>query len=245
MNYKNSSSYVQKQTNKLLRSCKNIVKIYVNDIITYSRTLKKHLAHLRQLFDLFRLKRVNFVFTKSFFEYSSIMLFDQRVNFLNMIIVKKKIAVIIFLLFSINLKNLNIFLDLTEWFRFFIERYAQRVNSLQKRKTILTRLLSTNVKKSTRRKEIVRIRFYEFTHDEQQFFKNLKKKFRSLIFLTHYDRNRKLFVDLNFFKSWSFADMIYHVKKNLNDDFFRIDVQSIMFLNRCFNETKKIIDLQS
>ena len=33
--------------------------------------------------------------------------------------------------------------------------------------------------------------------------------------------------------------MIYHVKKDSNDDFSRIKIQSIMFLNRCFNEIEK------
>ena len=223
----------------MLRFCKNFIKTYVNDIIIYSRIFEKHFVHLRQLFDFFRQKRVNLISTKSYLKYSFIMLLSQRVNSLNMTIVEKKIAVITSLLFSINFKKLNIFFDFIDWFRSFIERYAQRVQSLQKRKTTLIRELSTNIKKSTRKRKALRIQFYEFIHKKLQFFKNLKKTFRFLAFLTHYDRKRKLFVDLNSSKNWDFVDMIYHVKENSNDDFSRIKFQSIMFFNRCFNETKK------
>ena len=239
MSFKKSSSYVQRQTNKMLRFCKNFVKIYVNDIITYSRIFKKHFVHFRQLFNFFRQKRVSLISIKSYLNYSLIMLLNQRVNSLNMIIVEKKIAVITSLLFSINFKKLNTFLDFIDWLRSFIERYVQRVQFLQKRKIALIRELSINIKKSTRKRKTTKIQFYEFIYEKLQFFKNLKKTFRFLTFLTHYDRKRKLFVDLNSSKNWNFVDMMYHVKKNSNDDFSRIKIQSIMFFNRCFNETEK------
>ena len=47
MNYKNFSLYMQRQTNKIFRSYKNFVKIYVNDIIVHFRILIKHLKNLR------------------------------------------------------------------------------------------------------------------------------------------------------------------------------------------------------
>ena len=239
MSFKKLSSYVQRQIDKMLRSCKNFIKTYVNDIITYSRIFKKHMSHFRQLFNFFRQKRVNLISIKLYLKYSFIILLNQRINSLNMIIVEKKIVIITSLLFSINFKKLNIFFDFINWLCSFIERYVQQIQSLQKRKTTLIRELSTNIKKSTRKRETIRIRFYEFIHEKFQFFKNLKKTFRFFTFLTHYNRKRKLFVDLNSSKSWNFVDMMYHVKKNLNDDFSRIKIQLIMFFNRCFNKTKK------
>ena len=113
MSYKNSFSYIQRQTNKMLRSYKKFVKIYVDDIIVHSRTLSKHLTYLRQIFEFFRQKRVNLIFSKFFLNYSSIILFDQRVNSFDMIIIEKKIAIITSLRFSINLKNLKTFLRFT------------------------------------------------------------------------------------------------------------------------------------
>ena len=43
MKYKESSSYVQKQTNKIFRPIREFVKVYINDIIVFSKTLSKHL----------------------------------------------------------------------------------------------------------------------------------------------------------------------------------------------------------
>ena len=76
MKYKKSSSYVQRQTDKLLRSYKHFAKAYIDDIIIFSRTLAKHLKHLRIVFDLFKVKRVNLSSTKFFLAYSSITLLE-------------------------------------------------------------------------------------------------------------------------------------------------------------------------
>ena len=80
MSYKNSFSYVQRQTNKLLRSYKQFAKAYVNDIIVHFKILQKHLKHLRTFFQMFRIKRISLAVTKSFLAYSSVTLLDQRVD---------------------------------------------------------------------------------------------------------------------------------------------------------------------
>ena len=76
MNFKNSSSYVQRQIDKMLQSYKNFIKTFVNNIITYSRIFKKHFVHLCQLFDFFRQKRVNLISNKLYLKYSFIMLLN-------------------------------------------------------------------------------------------------------------------------------------------------------------------------
>ena len=130
MNYKNSFSYVQRQTNKLLRSYKQFAKTYVNDIIVHFKILQKHLKHLRTLFQMFRTKRINLIVTKSFLAYSFVILLNQRVDNLNMFTTIEKIVAIISLRFSLSLRDLEIFMRLTNWLRSSISRYAQRVQSL-------------------------------------------------------------------------------------------------------------------
>ncbi len=49
MNYKNSSSYVQRQIDRLFREL-SFVKVFINDIIIYSRILIEHVDHLQQIF---------------------------------------------------------------------------------------------------------------------------------------------------------------------------------------------------
>ena len=114
MNFKNSSSYVQRQTDQMLRSYREFFRIYMNDIIMFSKILKKHVVHFKQIFQLFVNKRVNLISNKSFLNYSFIMLFEQRVDNFDLSISIEKITTIIFLRFSQSLKNLKHFLDLID-----------------------------------------------------------------------------------------------------------------------------------
>ena len=124
MRYKESSSYVQRQTDKLLKSFKHFAKAYVDNIIVFSRIMKKHLKHLETIFKLFREKRVSLASTKSILAYLSIILLRQRVNNLEMFIIMKKLTIITALRFFHTFKDLKIFLDLTKWLRFAISRYV-------------------------------------------------------------------------------------------------------------------------
>ena len=239
INYKDSSSYVQRQTNKLLRFYKHFVKIYVNDIIIHSQILKKHIVHLQTLFQMFRVKRINLAIDKSFLFYSSITLLNQKINSLDMFISAEKIIAIISLRFSFNLRNLKIFMKLIDWFRSFISRYVQRVQSLQKRKITLTKKVI--VSDSTRKRQTNKTQLYDSTHEKRATFRNLQVAFVSSTFFIHFDRKRRLYIDLNAFKQWDFAIIVYHVLKNPFDDtsYFRTAIQFIMFLNRCLNGAKK------
>ena len=239
MSYKNSSPYVQRQTNKLLRFYKHFVKIYVNDIIIHSQILKKHIAHLQILFQMFRIKRINLAIDKSFLFYSSITLLDQKINNLNMFISIEKIIAIISFRFSLNLRNLKIFMKLTDWFRSFISRYVQRIQFLQKRKITLTKKVI--VSDSAKKRQINKIQLYDSIHEKRATFRDLQIAFVSSTFFIYFDRKRRLYIDLNAFKQWNFAVIVYHVLENSFDDtsYSRTTIQFIMFLNRCLNETKK------
>ena len=239
MNYKNSSSYVQRQTNKLLRFYKHFVKTYVNDIIIHSQILKKHIVHLQILFQMFRVKRISLAIDKSFLFYSSITLLNQKINSLDMFISVEKIVAIISFRFSFSLRNLKIFMKLTDWFRSFIFRYAQRVQLLQKRKITLTK--EVIVSDSTKKRQVSKIQLYDSIHEKRATFRNLQVAFVSSTFFIHFDRKRRLYIDLNVFKQWDFAAIVYHVLENSFDDtsYFRTIIQSIMFLNRCLNEAKR------
>ena len=75
MKYKRSPLYVQRQTNKIFRFIREFVKAYINDMIVFSKTLSKHMNHLRKMFTLFRQRRINLNLKKSFLNYSFVILF--------------------------------------------------------------------------------------------------------------------------------------------------------------------------
>ena len=104
MNFKNSLTYVQKQIDKLLRLHRQYVKIYVNDIMIFFKTKKKHEIHLRTVFFVFKNNNIFIKFIKTFIEYFFVLLFDQKMNFLNLIIAIEKLRVIVKLRFFYNLR---------------------------------------------------------------------------------------------------------------------------------------------
>ena len=105
MRYKKSSLYVQKQTNKILKPIREFVKVYINDMIVFLKTLSEYLNHRKRMFTLFRQKRINLNFKKSFLNYFSVILLEQRIDSLNLFTFEKKLIVIMTLRF---LKNITI-----------------------------------------------------------------------------------------------------------------------------------------
>lgn len=240
MGYKGSPPYVQRQTDAMLRPYKDFAKAFVDDIIIFSHTLAEHLNHLRQIFELFRSKRVSLSPTKSFIGYPSVTLLGQRVDGLGMSTSQEKIQAITNLRFPETLRDLEIFLGLTGWLRSSIPRYAQLANPLQERKTMLTKGLGKG-SGPARKRSAVRVVFYAPTQEELEAFSKLQAAFSSPTFLAHYDSTRPLFIDLDASKAWGFAAIIYHLKHDRVPDtkVTRTDVQPIMFLSRCLNNAER------
>ena len=235
MGYKGSPPYVQRQTDAMLRPFKDFARAFVDDIIIFSRTLQEHLGHLRQIFQLFRTKRVSLSPTKSFIGYPSVILLGQRVDGLGISTSQEKIQAITNLCFPETLRDLEIFLGLTGWLRSSIPRYAQLAQPLQERKTTLTKGLGAGAGPA-RKRSATKVLFYTPTEAETEAFRKLQTAFASPSFLSHYDRTRPLFVDLDASKSFGFAAMIYHIKQDvIRPKVARTDIQPIMFLSRCLN----------
>ena len=246
MNFKSSSFYVQRQTDQMLRFYREFFRVYMNDIIIFSKILKEHIAHFRQIFQLFASKRVNLALNKSFLSYSFIMLLEQRVDSLDLSISTEKIAAIIFLRFSQSLKNLKHFLDLIDWLRHCINRYAQLVETLQVKKTTLIKQLSSitiidKALKSVRKSMSSRLFIDKLTTEELIFFRQLQDVFSTSIFLAHFNSNRQLYIDFDVSKRWNFVVMIYHVAcdSSNNISVSRLDVQSILFLSKLLNSVEQ------
>ena len=202
INFKNSSFYVQRQTDQILRSYRDFSRVYMNDIIVFSKTLKKHIAHLRQIFQLFANKRDNLTFNKSFLNYSFIMLLEQRVDNLDLSTSIEKIITIIFLRFSQSLKNLKHFLDLIDWLRHCINRYAQLIEAFQVKKTALIKQLFNitiidKTLKFVRKNMSSKLSIDKLTIEELVFFRQLQNVFSISIFLIHFNSNRQLYIDFD------------------------------------------------
>ena len=114
MRFINSPAYVQRQIDNILCSLRDFVHSYCDDIVVFSHTLEDHLSHLHQLFS--KLSEYNIVINskKTYIEFPTIQLLEQRVSSLELSTTKDKIEAIAKLDFSKNLKDLEIYLELTE-----------------------------------------------------------------------------------------------------------------------------------
>ena len=234
MKYINSSIYVQQKINVIFRVFRIFVKAYVNDIVIFNKTLKKHLTHLHQIFQFLNSYNIRLSSKKSYLRYFIVALLNQKMNVFDFIIVADKLTTIINLRFLYTLKNLKSYLSFIDWLRNYIVWYIQKSNSLQFRKTMLFRSLSSN-KKRQRKIYFVKIILKKFFETEIKFYNQLQKAFDKTKLFIHYDLIRITYIDVNVFKRRDFDVVIYHLKSDANlNNFKQEKIQSIMFLNRMF-----------
>ena len=94
--------YVQRQNDIMFKSFHSFCRVYMNDIVIFSKIFEKHFEHLIQIFQFFNNKNIMVFSKKSFLTFLNIILFDQWINNLKMFITTKKIKTILELSFPIN-----------------------------------------------------------------------------------------------------------------------------------------------
>lgn len=121
----------------------------MDDVVIHSKTLKKHIIHLKQVFTRFSQLGVSVKPTKAYLGYPSTKLLGQIVNSLNLFITKNKLRAIANLKFPRNLKKLETYINITNFLRNYVPFYAAVFKPLQNRKTAL---LKTSPKKGRPKK---------------------------------------------------------------------------------------------
>ena len=241
MSYRNSSVYVQRQIDRILRSY-DFARAYVNDIVIFSNNLNDHIKHLRAIFQIFKTNNISVNFKKTFLKYSSVTLLKQHVIFFDLSINEFKLRIIANLKFFSTLDQLKIYLKLTDWFKQYIKKFAAIFKSLQKKKT---KLLQYAFKfENAKKNYFSKTKFTKFFVELNAFELIQKSLFKST-YLIHFNSKRQLYIDLDFNKKMKIDDMINHVndnnKFNVSTNYsVRQCVQSIMFFSRLltFSELK-------
>lgn len=238
MNYRNFPFYVQRQIDRLLKSCRSFVRAYIDDVIIFFKTKKDHLRHLKKMFQIFKKFNISVKSFKIFLAYSSIRLLNQKVNSLRFATNENKLKTINNLKFLITLRQLEHYLDLTDWFREYVKKYAKVVEFLQNRKTVMLKK-SPFIDESIRRSYSSKTVLQSFIKEEISFYEFLQKSLFLFQYLIHFSSHRQLYINVDSSKKKSMSDMIYHSKQITDDYSFRIMIEPIMFFNR------KITDLKS
>ena len=135
--------------------------------------------------------------------------------------------------FPATLKELESYIGLVGYFRHYIERFAQKVEPLQERKTLL---LKGAPKQGNDRKAHARNSTWIATEAEKRAFDLLQNEFRTAKFIAHYDPERQLYVDLDASYDGMGA-MAYYVKQgyahtDLSKPPPRTQVVLVLFLSR-------------
>ena len=242
MKFKNSSTYVQRQIDRLFRQHRAYARVYVDDIVMFSRIKKKHETHFRVVFQILKKNNISIKFIKTFLDYSSISLLNQKVNFLNLVTTIEKLKIIVKLRFSNNLRQLKSYLNFIDWMRDYISFYVDISKFLQKRKIVMFRhdFSIDNVCQIY----AFKTRLNKSFELKINFFKILQDLLLKFSYLMHSNSNRRLFIDLNVSKKFDFDVMLYYVKKVFFNQFMsnqfssRHVIESIFFLNQFLTSTE-------
>ena len=111
MKFKNSSIYVQRKIDIIFRLYRIFACVYVDDVIVFNYTLKKHLKHLHIIFALFESFDIILSSKNFFLDYFIVTLLDQKINALKLITAIDKLKIILKLNFSYTLKDLKSYLN--------------------------------------------------------------------------------------------------------------------------------------
>jgi hypothetical protein len=112
MEYKGSPSYVQRMIDIILRSYRQFVRCYIDDIVIFSKIFEKYIEYLDAIFELFNRIGITFKNSKIYLGYPSIILLKQRMNGLNIIYAENRIAALKNFQVPQTLKNLKKYLKI-------------------------------------------------------------------------------------------------------------------------------------
>ncbi len=104
------TAYVQREINNLLKEY-SFAKTYIDDVIVFNKNLEDHLEHLEKVFALFQKMNITLKAIKTYLEYFTIILLDQKIDSLSLFIAEDKLKTIAKMFFLKTLKNLKIYLN--------------------------------------------------------------------------------------------------------------------------------------
>ena len=176
MKFKNSSTHVEQQMNNYVREYREFVKFYINDIVVFNKILKKHLQHLQKILNLFREMNITLKSSKTFLNYLSIVLFEQKIDNLKLIILKNKLKIIT-IFFLKTFKDFETYFEMIEYLKNYISYYAQKAEFLQKRKTMFLKneFVKNNKRKNFSKRIIVKNSIAEKKNAFNQLQQNFSK----------------------------------------------------------------------
>ncbi len=174
----NKSISFQQYMNDILWDFLNdFCQVYLDDILIYSKTRKKHKDHVKLVLRWLREAELQMNIQKCKFNVEETVFLEVIISELDLRMNLSKITVIVSWITSINLKEIQNFVRFVNFYHCFIKNFSKLVKSF----TQLTR-------KNT-----------SFVWNEicVQVFDNLKKQVSSILVLRHFDLKRQAILKIN------------------------------------------------
>ncbi len=174
----NESIFFQQYMNDVLWNFLNdFCQVYLDDILIYSKTRKKHRDHVKLVLSRLREAELQIDIRKCEFDVEETVFLEVIVSELDLRMNLSKVTVIVSWITSINLKEIQSFVRFVNFYRRFIKNFSKLVKSF----TQLTR-------KNT-----------SFVWNEicVQVFDNLKKQVSSISVLRHFDLKRQAILKID------------------------------------------------
>ncbi len=175
----NESAFFQHYINDVLFKCLHkFCQTYLNDILIYSKILKKHRIHVKEVLD--KLREVNLQINIDKYEFKI-----QKISFLELLIFINdlrmnswKVDVIWSWEVSWLLTHVQIFIDFCNFYRWFIKNFSKIIQFMIK----LT----------------WKDHLFEWTEICQMIFEELKQQMMTALILKHFNSIRKAILKMNF-----------------------------------------------
>ncbi len=175
----NESAFFQHYINDMLFNCLHkFCQTYLNDILIYSKTLKKHRTHIKEVLDKLREADLQMNIDKCEFKI-------QKISFLKLLIFINdlrmnswKVDVIRSWEVSWLLTHVQIFIDFCNFYRWFIKNFSKIVQ-------LMIKLTWKN-------------HLFEWTEICQMIFEELKQQMMTVLVLKHFDLIREAILKMNF-----------------------------------------------
>ncbi len=176
----NDSTFYQHYMNDVLFDyLHQFCQIYLDDIIIYSKTLKKHKQHVRLILHRLRetdlqmnINKCKFHVQKIFFLRLLLFIEELKMNL-------RKVQAVVEWSISTNLTQMQFFVDFCNFYRRFIKNFSKIV-------CLLIQLTQ---------KEMI----FEWNQACQTIFDHMKKRMTEASILRHFDQNRKTILEINSF----------------------------------------------
>ncbi len=176
----NDSTFYQHYMNDVLFNyLHQFCQIYLDDIIIYSKTLKKHKKYVRLV--LYRLREINLQMNinKCKFHVQEISFLELLLFIKRLKINSRKIQAVVEWSTSTNLTQMQFFIDFCNFYRRFIKNFSKIVQSMIQ----LTQ------------KEMI----FEWNHACQTIFDHMKKRMTEAFILRHFDQNKETILETDSF----------------------------------------------